>query len=493
MKKQQTSIIPVTIAIFIATFMAAIEGTIVSTAMPTIIGSLNGIALMNWVFSIYLLTSAIATPIYGKLSDRIGRKPVFIVGIIIFMIGSSLAGLSQSMLMLILSRALQGIGAGAIQPVTFTMIADIYPFEKRAKVLGLNGSAWGIASIIAPLLGGYLVQHLSWHWIFFINVPVGLLTLFLVSHYFHEDRQKSKAPVDFGGSIFLSLILLALMLFAQGLGTATNMWLNAIWLVVALIASFAFVKAEGQAKDPLIPLALFKNSLFLGQNLVAALVSGILIGFEVYIPMWMQGILGLLATMGGFAVTPSSVLWIFGSFLAGRLLVSQSAPKIVSGSLFIILIGITILSLLPIGTSFTTFLFVAAFLGMGFGISITTTTVTVQNVVAPQEVGLATSLNTLSRTIGQTIMMSVFGIIQNAQFASGIAGDSRLKFSMMNQLINPDTAKQLAPQLLPQLREILLSAMHGVYLTGIILAVIAIGLNLWTGHLDGLHHANKSA
>ncbi|HJE15041.1 MAG TPA: MFS transporter, partial [Lapidilactobacillus dextrinicus] len=173
MKKKQTNLVLVTIAIFVATFMTAIEGTIVSTAMPTIIGSLHGISLMNWVFSIYLLTSSIATPIYGKLSDRVGRKPIFIVGIVIFLIGSSLAGLSDSMLTLILARALQGIGAGAIQPMTFTMIADIYPFEKRAKVLGLNGSAWGIASIIAPLLGGYIVQHLSWHWIFFINVPVG--------------------------------------------------------------------------------------------------------------------------------------------------------------------------------------------------------------------------------------------------------------------------------------------------------------------------------
>lgn len=485
-QKKQTNVALTTAAIFIATFMAAIEGTIVSTAMPTIIGSLNGIALMNWVFSIYLLTSSIATPIYGKLSDRIGRKPVFIVGIVIFLVGSTLAGLSHTMLTLILARALQGIGAGAIQPVTFTMIADIYPYEKRAKVLGLNGSAWGIASIIAPLLGGYIVQHLSWHWIFFINIPVGVITLLLAIFFFHEDREAEKAPIDVWGSATLSVFLLALMLFAQGLGTASNLWLNALWLVLAAVAGWGFVVVEKKATDPLIPLKLFKNNLFLGQNIVAALVSGILIGFEVYIPMWMQGILGLPATMGGFAVTPSSVMWIFGSFLAGRLLVSMSAPRIVGGSLIITLIGIGVLGFLPIGTPFWVFLLVAAFLGSGFGISITTTTVTVQNVVDEDEIGIATSLNTLSRTIGQTLMMSIFGIIQNAIFARGIQGNSHLKLSMLNQLINPETAKQIASDLLPQLRAILLTAMHGVYHTGVILAVLALALNFWT---DRRHQA----
>lgn len=481
MKKKQTNIVLVTIAIFVATFMTAIEGTIVSTAMPTIIGSLNGISMMNWVFSIYLLTSSIATPIYGKLSDRVGRKPIFIIGIVIFLIGSSLAGLSDSMLTLILARALQGIGAGAIQPMTFTMIADIYPFEKRAKVLGLNGSAWGIASIIAPLLGGYIVQHLSWHWIFFINVPVGLITLFLVVFFFHEDRHSEKAPIDYGGAATLSVVLLSLMLLAQSIGTDSNLLVNGVRLLIAVVAAWLFVRCEQRAKDPLIPLKLFKNHLFLGQNLVAALISGVLIGFEVYIPMWMQGILGLPASMGGFAVTPSSVLWILGSFFAGKLILKRTAPQIIMGSLVIILIGISILGLLPIGTQFYVFLLVAALLGLGFGITITTTTVTVQNVVSDDEIGVATSLNTLSRTLGQTIMMSTFGVIQNALFAQGIKSDPHMKLSMLNQLINPETAKQIPAELLPKLREVLLSAMHGVYWVGVLLTIIALLINFWSG------------
>ena len=191
MEKRKTNVLLVTIALFVATFMTAIEGTIVSTAMPTIISNLHGMRLMNWVFSIYLLTNAMMTPIYGKMADRIGRKPIFIFGLVLFVIGSSLCGLSNHMETLIISRAIQGLGAGAIMPVSFTIIADIYPIEKRAKVLGFNGSAWGIASIIAPLLGGFIVDKLTWHWIFFINVPIGLITIGLIWYFLQEENERA--------------------------------------------------------------------------------------------------------------------------------------------------------------------------------------------------------------------------------------------------------------------------------------------------------------
>jgi Arabinose efflux permease len=191
-KEKQSHVLVVTIAVFIATFMTAIEGTIVSTAMPTIIGSLHGVSLMNWVFSIYLLMTAVATPIYGKLSDIVGRKPIFLFGLALFVVGSVLCSVSNSMITLILARVVQGLGSGAIQPLTFTIIADIYPLEKRARILGLNGSSWGIAAIIAPLLGGFIVEKLSWHWVFLINLPVGLITMALIWFYFKEEKESMR-------------------------------------------------------------------------------------------------------------------------------------------------------------------------------------------------------------------------------------------------------------------------------------------------------------
>ncbi len=167
----------ITAAILLSTFMSAIEGTVISTAMPTIIGSLHGIKLMSWVFSIYMLMTAVATPIYGKLSDLIGRKPAMLSGLIIFLIGSMMSGVSDSMGTLIFWRAIQGIGAGGIMPVAFTILADLYPIEKRASIMGLNSTAWGVASMVGPLVGGYLVQNLSWHWVFFINLPIGIITI----------------------------------------------------------------------------------------------------------------------------------------------------------------------------------------------------------------------------------------------------------------------------------------------------------------------------
>ena len=213
--KNKTNVNLITVAISLTTFMTAIEGTIVSTALPTIVSDLNGLELMNWVVSIFLLMTAVSTPIYGKLADRVGRKPIFLFGILLFVIGSALCGIAQNMIQLILFRVIQGLGSGAIQPIAFTLIADLYPIDKRSKMLGLNSSFWGVASIIAPLLGGFIVQHLSWHWIFYINVPLGLFAMVLVQFFLFEDHQKTSVALDYRGTFFLVTLLFALMLFCK--------------------------------------------------------------------------------------------------------------------------------------------------------------------------------------------------------------------------------------------------------------------------------------
>src|SRR5699024_9207508 len=215
----------VTLALFIATFLSAVEGTIVSTAMPTIVGDLEGISIMNWVFSIFLLTSTLTTPIYGKLADNIGRKPVFIAGLIIFLTGSVLSGFSASMPQLIIWRAIQGIGAGAILPISNTIIADIYPPEKRAQIMGINNSAWGIASVVAPLLGGLIVDNFTWRWVFFINLPFGLLSMILTLMFLKEDKRATEGHLDIWGIVWLSMTISGILYGVELLNKAHINWL----------------------------------------------------------------------------------------------------------------------------------------------------------------------------------------------------------------------------------------------------------------------------
>ncbi|AEV95449.1 MDR family MFS transporter [Pediococcus claussenii] len=480
MKKKETNVVIVTIAIFIATFMSAVEGTIVSTAMPTIVGDLHGVSLMNWVISIFLLTNAIFTPIYGKLADIFGRKRIFNVGIFIFLVGSILSGLANSMTTLIIWRALQGVGAGCIMPVSNTIIADIYPIEKRARIMGFNGAAWGIASIIAPLLGGFIVDKLTWHWVFFINVPIGIITILLIQIFLREEVKVNDKPIDFLGSAWLMLALLGLMYGFQLIGEAHfSPFMLLISFVLFILGVVLFIRQEKKAVDPIISLKLFQNRTFVIQNVATMLVAGFLIGFEVYLPTWTQGILGLPASLAGFAVTPSSLLWIFGSFLAGKMMVKLSPNKVLSVSLSILAVGSLILAVVPIETPFWFFFVISAILGTGFGITITSTTVTSQHLVSSDQIGVATSFNTLARSLGQTIMMSIFGIIMNSSMNSGVAQNSRYNMGMMNKLINPQTAKELPSDLLGGLRLILYSALHNIYLSGFILILIALVVNIF--------------
>ncbi|KRL23584.1 MDR family MFS transporter [Lentilactobacillus kisonensis] len=475
---KKSNVALVTIALFVATFMAAIEGTIVSTAMPTIVGDLHGVALMNWVFSIFLLTNAIATPIYGKLADSIGRKPMFIGGIAIFIFGSVMSGLSHSMVVLIIWRAIQGIGAGSILPISNTIIADIYPLEKRAQVLGLNSSAWGIASVIAPLLGGFIVDQLSWHWIFFINLPIGLIVMVMVQLYLHEEKRSVKSRMDIGGTWWLTIMLLAVMYAFQLLGQSPIQWqIVAACFLITVIALVMFIRRERIAADPLIPMELFDNRTFVIQNMVAFLVCGFLIGYEVYLPDWTQGILGLRASMAGFAITPSSLMWIVGSFIAGKLLVRTTPHNIINLSLFFVLVGGVIMVLIPDYTPFTAFLLISVICGTGFGLTVTTSMISVQNTVKPTEIGVATSFNTLARTLGQTLMISIFGIVMNTTMLRGVRQTDGTTLKMMDKLINPMTVDQLNANVLPKLRTILYQSLHNVFIVALLLILVAFVVN----------------
>ena len=476
-KKRETNVLIVTIAVFVATFMTAIEGTIVTTAMPTIVGSLHGIEIMNWVFSIYLLTNAMFTPIYGKLADKIGRRSIFIFGTLVFIIGSAMCGFSNTMLTLIISRAIQGIGAGAMMPVALTILADMYSAEKRAKMLGLNSTAWGIASVVGPLTGGVIVDTIGWHWIFFINVPIGLVLIGLVSYYLVEEKQeKDNKKMDIQGSLFLMTMLLTLLLAFQFL-SESGFDLKVIGMLGATILSiFLFIRAEKNAEDPVISLELFSSRIFIVVNLVAALISGFLMAVEVYIPMWMQGVLGYKAGLGGLVLAPLSILWVYGSSLVGRWMVQHSMKTVLLRTLGIALIGGVSLLVIPMKMPFIVFLVISGITGIGVGGTIVATTVQAQNSVGMDQLGVATSFNTLSKTIGQTVMVSVFGLILNTitrtELAKAALTDDP---DIMNKLVNPQTAKLLPENLLLPLREILHQGLWGIYVAGVAPVLLALG------------------
>ncbi|MBA1434918.1 MDR family MFS transporter [Bombilactobacillus bombi] len=480
MKKteQKTNVKLVTVAVFIANFMTGIEGTIVSTAMPTIIGDLHGLSLMNWVFSIYLLMSAVTTPIYGKLSDRYGRKLLLNIGLVIFVVGSFLCSMSQTMLQLIFFRLLQGLGAGAIQPLTNTVLADIYPLEKRANMIGLNSASWGIASIIAPLLGGFLVERISWHWVFVINIPIGILTMALVQLFLHENIKARKQAIDFKGIILLTWTLIFLMLGLQNLNSVNTLTISAILLGLALICLVILIKIERHQADPIVPIHLFTNRLFVIQNITMLLISGFLIGFETYLPIWMQSVLGLPPILGGFAVTPSSVIWLVGSYFAGKMIAKYPPHRITSTALLLLITGCIIYLFLPLKTAFYVFLLISAVYGFGFGLAVTTSTVASQSVVAMQEVGTATSFNTLARSLGQTLMISVFGVVMNLKLAQGVQNYHGLTFNMVNNMINPSTANLVPAKYLSLARKVVFSSLHEIYVVGLLILLLAFIVNL---------------
>ncbi|MFD1549956.1 MDR family MFS transporter [Levilactobacillus fuyuanensis] len=478
MSQPKTNVLAVTIAIYVATFVSAIEGTIVSTALPTIVGNLHGVALMNWVFSIYLLATAMVTPIYGKLADVIGRKPVMQFGLGVFIVGSAMSGLANSMPVLIFWRAIQGIGAGALLPVSMTIIADIYSMEKRAKILGITNSAWGIAAVLAPLLGGIIIDKLSWHWIFFINVPIGLITMVLFQLYLHEPKRLRTESIDYLGSFWLMLCLLSLMLSFQVLSSQPIRWWGFVGgLVISGLSLWLFIRREQRAVDPIISLELFKNRPFIVQNAIAALINGYLMALTVYVPTWGQGIHGVSASVAGLALTPNSLLWVIGAFTTGYFLARWTPRRILYFSLSFILVAGLALALLPMEAPFGWFFVITAINGFGFGIALTATTLTSQRLVSAENVGVATSFNTLGRTIGQTLMVSIFGIILNTGMQQSLQHHPGTSMAMMNRLINPQTASGLPTRLLPALRQVLYNGLHWVYMIGFLIVILTFIIN----------------
>lgn len=407
-------------AIMLVMFLAAVEGTIVTMAMPTIVKELQGFELISLVFSVYLLTSAISTPIYGKLADLYGRKHVLSISILLFLAGSILCGLSQSMIILIAFRAVQGLGAGGIFTVSFTIIGDEFPLEERAKIQGGLSTVWGVATLVGPFLGGFLIDMLSWHWIFFINLPFGLAAVVLLQRSLQETFAKKKQSIDYGGIITLSLAVIALLSIfvvdknsnSHGYPLFIGTALTAVILLLLL-----FYKFEKRAKEPVLPFAIFtKTSVIV--NLLSCLIFAVLMGIDVYIPLYLQTVLGYRPTISGLAMLPMSISWLIISIILGKIMVKYGGKTVVVAANAVILISTLLLATLGIATPVLLVLMYCFILGIGFGGASTALTIIIQDSVDYHQRGSAVGANSLLRTLGQTIGISVFGNIFNSHITN---------------------------------------------------------------------------
>lgn len=459
-------------AVFIATFMTSVEVTIVTTALPAIISELHGLAFQSWIMSAYLLTTAITTPIYGKLADMMGRRNIFQWGVFVFTLGSLLSGLSPSILLLIISRALQGIGAGAVMPLTFTIIADNFSFKERATVLAFNNTAWGLSALVGPLIGGFLVDQLSWHWVFFVNVPLGIVVMLFVWFGYHEKvKLQKKLTIDWFGILWLAVCLVGLLLAIQVLDNQPVLALGLF--ILAAVSLWLLVRRERHFSNPLLSPKMFRSATFSIQIITATILSGVLIGYQVYFPIWLQSLYRVSATTAGLVVTSSSVMWLIASFFVGPLL-SKYVPKRIA-IVLIILMLLGYVELIVAGQSFPVWAFyvIAMVNGTGMGIVISMNTILSQHLVSPTMVGSATSILTLGRSLGQTVMAGVYGAILNLMIRLNL--HDGITFSQVNGVISSNHTHEAANRAMAD--PIILMALHAVFVSVVVILLIVIVIN----------------
>ncbi|QDE69786.1 MULTISPECIES: MDR family MFS transporter [Myxococcus] len=431
-----------TLALALSLFMAALEATVVSTAMPTVVGELGGIQHYAWVFTAYMLSSTITVPIYGKLADLYGRKPVLLFGIVLFLVGSIASGLSTSMAMLIGFRTLQGLGAGAMQPVALTIIGDLYTLEERAKVQGAFSAVWGIAGLIGPITGGFIVKYLTWHWVFFINVPVGVGCLVLLMSYFHERVEQKPQKLDYAGAALLTGWVVALLVGVQGVGM--NLW----GLPVAAVLLAAFVAVERRAAEPIIPMSIFKVPAIVISSIAGALFSAAMFGATTYVPLFVQGVLGGTPTEAGGMITPMIVGWPLAALVAGKLLLKTGFRPLIVGGLGLTVVGTSLMALLlgPQAPKLVPEVAMGLF-GIGMGFASTALLIAVQTSVGWELRGVATASNMFFRTIGGAIGVGLMGGVMVSQLLK----DPTVPISAANALMSPDHGQDLPADLLATL------------------------------------------
>ena len=399
-------------SVIAAMFMIAIEATIVSTAMPQIVGQLGGLQLYSWVFSAFLLTQTATTVVFGKLSDLVGRKTVILWGIAIFLAGSILCGFAWSMPTMIMFRLIQGVGAGAIQPVGMTIVGDLYAARERGKIQGYLASVWAISAVVGPLVGGLIIQHFSWAWIFWLNVPIGLVALAGFSVFLHEDVTHERRKIDHMSAAVFTVAIAAIMADLTAISASNWPEIGEI-TAVAVVAAGLFVWLERRSPEPMISLKLWGRRPIAAANGASLLSGMVMIGLTTFLPVYVQGVMGRSPLVAGFALSVMVLGWPIGATIATRLLMRFGVrPVLVTGGL---LVPVGALVFVLLGPDVPPFFagVGSVIVGFGMGLLSSSSLVLIQEIVDWSERGSATASFLFARSLGSTFGATIFGAVLN--------------------------------------------------------------------------------
>ena len=454
-----------------AIVLTATEGSIIATAMPTIVADLGGFHLFSWAFAAFLLTQAVSIPIYGRLADLYGRKPVFFAGTSLFLVASLLCGLASGMASFIIFRALQGIGAGAIQPVATTIVGDIYTPAERARVQGYLSGVFGIAAIFGPPLGAFLVEHVGWPYVFWINLPIGAASFAMLSLFLPERHQVQRHRIDFTGSALLTVgagALMLMLLEAQRLGGATI----SVLVVVGAGALIALAINEKRAAEPIFPATLWRDRVIALGNLGGFTTGALIMAVSGYLPTYVQGAMGGSVLAAGLVMGASSISWAFASFAAGRLMVRTSYRLVaVIGGLALVAGSLSLILLDP-GRALAWAATGSFVIGIGMGFCNTAFVVSIQASVGRAERGVATSSYMFMRIVGQSVGAAVFGAVLNF----GLYRHAPEAGDLVNRLLDPGLRHSLGQAELARLGGAIASSLHPVYVIAGLAAIVTFAL-----------------
>jgi EmrB/QacA subfamily drug resistance transporter len=479
-KARDQSIRTVFAALILVLLLAALDQTIVSTALPTIVGELGGVTHLSWVVTAYLLASTIVSPLYGKFGDVHGRKIILQVAVVTFLIGSALCGLAQTMLQLILFRGLQGLGGGGLIVTTIAIIGDLVPPRERGRYQGVLGGVFGIATIIGPLLGGFFVDHLSWRWIFYINLPTGALALAVIAAVLRSPTTRRQHVIDYLGAMLLSVALTAIILFTS-LGGTTLPWASHVILgLIALgfISTIAFIAAEARAPEPILPLGLFRNGTFAIASAVGLIVGLSLFGSITYLPIYLQVVKGESPTASGLQLMPMMLGMLVTSIASGRIISAwgRYKPFPIAGTA-IMTIGLVMLSRLSAEHAVWQTSIDALVLGLGLGMVMQVLVLAAQNSVDFEHLGVATSGTTLFRSLGGALGVAIFGAI----FANGLRAHLVAVIppgTAIPSATDPAGLAALSPDLRAAYIAALVAALQPVFVIAAIVSATACGIAL---------------